>query len=64
MKNIISTVAVVAFLFTMNVNAQEKQDKKEKAKTEKSCSAAEKKSCAAGEKKGGCCAAKKAADKK
>lgn len=65
MKNIISTLTVVAFLFTFNLNAQEKPAKeKATTKTEKSCTASEKKSCTAGEKKGGCCAAKKAADKK
>jgi hypothetical protein len=65
MKNIISTIAVVTFLFSFNVNAQEKPAKeKATTKTEKTCTAGEKKSCAAGEKKGGCCAAKKAADKK
>lgn len=61
MKKIVSTLAIVAFLFTMNVNAQEKKvTKKATAKTEKSCSTAEKKECASGAKKGGCCAAKKA----
>lgn len=65
MKNIISTLTVVAFLFTLSINAQEKPAKeKATAKTEKTCTTSEKKSCAAGEKKGGCCAAKKAADKK
>lgn len=62
MKKLISSIAVVALLFSMNVSAQEvKKAKKtkEKAKTEKTCSAEEKKSCA-GEKKGSCCAAKKA----
>ena len=59
MKKVVSLLAVVAFLFATNVNAQEKQDKKKaKAKTEKTCTASEKKSCAAGEKKS-CCAAKK-----
>ncbi|HNP32197.1 MAG TPA: hypothetical protein PKN96_02765 [Flavobacterium sp.] len=66
MKKVISTFAVVAFLFSMNVNANNetpKTKKKEKAKTEKSCSAAEKKMCASGEKHA-CCAAKKAEEKK
>jgi len=64
MKKIVSTLAIVAFLFSMNVNAQEKKTaKKAKAKTEKTCTAAEKKECASGEKKGGCCAAKKAESK-
>ncbi len=61
MRKIVSTLAIAAFLFTMNVNAQEKKTaKKATAKTEKSCSTAEKKECASGAKKGGCCAAKKA----
>lgn len=64
MKKLVSTLALVAFLFTMNGNAQEKQDpKKEKTKTEKTCSASEKKSCSSG-KKMSCCAAKKAEEKK
>ena len=64
MKKIVSTLAIVAFLFSMNTIAQERQPaKKATAKTEKSCSAAEKKSCS-GEKKAGCCAAKKAEEKK
>ena len=61
MKKVISAMAIAAFLFTMNVNAQEK--KAAKAKTEKTCSASEKKSCAAG-KKASCCAAKKMEEKK
>lgn len=63
MKKLVS-LAVVAFLFTMNVNANNEtpKNKKKEAKTEKSCTAAEKKSCS-GEKKA-CCAAKKAEDKK
>jgi hypothetical protein len=64
MKKIISILTIAAFIGTMSVNAQEKQEKKkEEAKTEKKCSAAEKKSCS-GEKKAGCCAAKKAEGKK
>ena len=58
MKKTISMLALVAFLFSMNGNAQEKEPKqKKKAKTEKSCTASEKKSCGKeekGEKKGGC----------
>jgi hypothetical protein len=57
MKKIVSMLAVVAFLFSMNVNAQEvaKDKKDKKAKTEKAC---------AKDKKGGCCAGKKAEEKK
>ena len=64
MKKLVSMVAIVAFLFSMNVNAapDPKAKKKAVAKTEKSCTAAEKKSCSA-EKKA-CCAAKKAEEKK
>jgi len=65
MKKVISMMAIVAFLFSMNANANNEtpKNKKKAAKTEKSCSASEKKSCASGEKKS-CCAAKKAEDKK
>ena len=63
MTKVISTMAVVAFLFSMNVNAQEKQEEKvAKAKTEKKCSASEKKSCSKDKK--ACCAAKKTEEKK
>ncbi|MDK2771191.1 MAG: hypothetical protein R2790_07675 [Flavobacterium haoranii] len=69
MKKIVSMVALAAFVFSMNVNAQEpKQAKKEKSKTEKSCCAdkasAEKKSCGSEAKAGGCCSAKKMDEKK
>ena len=59
MKKLVSSLALVAFLFSMTVNAQEdpKQQKK-KAKTEKTCSAEEKKACAKDKK--ACCSAKKA----
>jgi hypothetical protein len=60
MKKVILSMAVVAFLFSMNLTAQEK--KSEKAKTEKSCSTAEKKSC--GKAKMSCCASKKVEEKK
>lgn len=62
MKKLVSTLALVAFLFSVNVNAQDDTKDKKKAKTEKACSTAEKKSCAM-EKKGGCCSAKKAEQK-
>ncbi len=61
MKKLISTFTLLALVFSMSVNAQE-EPKKEKAKTEKSCSKDEKKSC--GKEKKGCCAAKKAEEKK
>ena len=60
MKKVILSMAVVAFLFSANVNAQEKKDPK--AKTEKTCSASEKKSCSKDKKS--CCAAKKMEEKK
>jgi hypothetical protein len=56
MKKVISVMAVAAFLFAANVNAQEQQPKKE-------CGKKEMKSCDK-DKKGGCCAGKKAAEKK
>lgn len=70
MKKSILMTALVAFLFSMNVNAQEepKQKKKEKAKKEcnvngkKCCAGAEKNGCSseATEKKKGQCSAVKA----
>lgn len=57
MKKAISMMALAAFLFSMPAHAQETPKKKEKSKTEKSCSAAEMKSCSK-EKKAGCCAKK------
>ena len=77
MKNIVSTLAVIALLFSVNTSAtaQEPVQKKKKAKTEKSCSSDEKKSCSSTEKKscgsdekeekkGGCCSSKKAKETK
>jgi Ni/Co efflux regulator RcnB len=62
MKKLVSTLAVVALLFTMSANAQEKvSKKKQKAKTEKAAvTAGEKKECSATEKKGAACCAHKA----
>ncbi|MFZ4105506.1 hypothetical protein [Flavobacterium sp.] len=57
MKKVISVMAVAAFLFAANVNAQEQPKEK------KECSKKEMKSCDK-EKKAGCCASKKAAEKK
>ncbi len=69
MKKVASMLAVVAFLFAMNVNAQEpKKAKKAKASTEKysttadastAPAATEKKSCSEGSGKKACCSAKK-----
>jgi hypothetical protein len=58
MKKLVSMMALVAFLVSMNVTAQEKPKEKDK----KECAPGEKKSCDK-EKKAGCCASKKA-DKK
>jgi hypothetical protein len=61
MKKVTSILAVVAFLFAMNVTAQEQEPKaKKKAKTEKTTSTTDKKSCSEGEKKAGCCSKKAA----
>lgn len=66
MKKSLSMLALVAFLFAMPVNAQEKP--KEAAKKEcsmkdkKSCSPEEMKACSK-DKKARCCAAKKAEKK-
>lgn len=57
MKKIISMVTIAAFIFTVNVNAQQKENKKEATKSGKSCSIEEKKSCDK-DKKGSCCAKK------
>lgn len=61
MKKVVVMFAVVAFLFSMDINAQEPKAKKKVAKTEKAaaCSKEEKKACASGEKKA-CCASKEA----
>jgi hypothetical protein len=66
MKKLVSIMAVAAFMMSINVTAQEPKQKakKETAKTEKSCATAEKKSCGSEAKSGGCCASKKATEKK
>ncbi len=65
MRKLVSIMAVAAFMFAINVNAQEPKQKVKKAdaKTEKSCGT-EKKSCGTEAKSGGCCSSKKAAEKK
>ena len=62
MKKVVVMFAVVAFLFSMNVNAQEPKTKKKVAKTEKAaaCTKEEKTACATGGKKS-CCAHKEEA---
>lgn len=47
MKKLVTSLALVAFLFSASTFAQEikKEGKAKKAKTEKSCSTEEKKSC-------------------
>ena len=73
MKKSLSMLAIVAFLFAIPVNAQEKpkeaakkecsmKDKKSCSMGKKSCSAEEMKACSK-DKKAGCCAAKKAEKK-
>ena len=66
MKKLVSTMAVAAFMLSISVSAQEpkQKTKKETTKTEKSCATAEKKSCGSEAKSGGCCASKKATEKK
>lgn len=66
MKKIVSSLAIVAFLFSVNVNAQEqpRQKKRVKATTEKAAVTTtvlpeEKKECATSGAKKACCAAKK-----
>lgn len=64
MKKIVSILAIVALFVSMNVKAQQgPKQKKQKAKTEKSCSPEEKKSCGT-DKRGGCCSSTKAEGKK
>ena len=58
MRKLVSMTALLAFMLSLNVNAQEKP--KEKAKKE--CAMTDKKACST-VKKGSCCAAKKAATK-
>lgn len=68
MKKIVSIFAISALFLSINANAQQSpKQKKQKAKTEKTCTAEEKKSCSAeekkscgAEKKAGCCSSKKA----
>ena len=57
MKKVISMIALVAILFSVNAHAQQKPQPTKKAKTEKPCSKEEMKSCSK-EKKAGCCAKK------
>lgn len=61
MKKVLSILAVSAFLFSANANAQQEP---KKAESKKECSSKEKKSCSSKEKKGGCCSHKKAEEKK
>lgn len=64
MKKLVTLLAVAAFMFSLDANAQEpKQKKKESAKTEKAAvSKDEKKSC--GSEAKACCSSKKAEAKK
>ncbi|AIG30560.1 hypothetical protein SL053_000832 [Flavobacterium psychrophilum] len=69
MKKLISTLAIVTFLFTTNINAQEAKPKDKKEctthKDKKTCDHKDKKTCTKEEmksctkdKKAGCCAKK------
>jgi hypothetical protein len=74
MKKVITILAIAAFMFAVDANAQEPKQTKKVASTEtkKACCAtdkketasAEKKSCGTDAKGGSCCAAKKAEAKK
>lgn len=57
MKKVISMMALVAILFSVDAYAQQKPQPTKKTKIEKSCSKEEMKSCSK-EKKAGCCAKK------
>ncbi|MBU0941455.1 MAG: hypothetical protein KKD36_08490 [Bacteroidetes bacterium] len=70
MKKIVSSLVLVAVLFSININAQEQEPKqKKKVRTEKPCSTQEKKSCGSDTKEQGkgkkdaCCSSKKAEKK-
>lgn len=64
MKKLVTILAIAAFMFSVDANAQEPKQKKKTAKTEKAaCSTDEKKACGT-EAKGGCCSSKKAEAKK
>ncbi|MBK8601349.1 MAG: hypothetical protein IPN80_13100 [Flavobacterium sp.] len=52
MKKSIIIPALLAFLFVMNVNAQEEPKQQKKEKVKKECNVNGKKCCAGGEKKG------------
>ena len=57
MKKVVSILTITAFMFAININAQQKENKKEAAKSEKSCTKDEKKSCSK-DAKASCCAKK------
>lgn len=74
MKKVITILAIAAFMFSVDANAQEPKQTKKVATTEtkKACCSADKKETASAEKKscgteakaGGCCSSKKAEAKK
>ncbi|WP_339887902.1 hypothetical protein [uncultured Flavobacterium sp.] len=65
MKKLVTLLAVVAFMFSVDANAQTpKQKKKEAKKTEKAACATEDKKACGTEAKASCCSSKKAEAKK
>lgn len=74
MKKVITILAIAAFMFSVDSNAQEPKQTKKVASTEtkKACCSADKKetastdkkSCGTEAKSGGCCSSKKAVAKK
>ncbi|MFT5754965.1 MAG: hypothetical protein ACI924_002215 [Flavobacterium sp.] len=65
MKKLVTILAVVAFMFSVDANAQTpKQKKKEATKTEKAACSTEAKASCGTEAKGSCCSSKKAEAKK
>jgi hypothetical protein len=65
MKKLVTILAVVSFMFSVDANAQTpKQKKKEAAKTEKAALSTEDKKACGTEAKGSCCSSKKAEAKK
>jgi len=62
MKKVLVMFSVVAFLFTMNINAQEPKAKSKAVKTEKAAATkADKKECSSESGSKACCAKKKVA---
>ena len=74
MKKVITILAIAAFMFSVDANAQEPKQTKKVASTEakkgccssdkKSTASTDKKSCGTEAKSGGCCSSKKSEAKK